>query len=61
MTLTQLKQVNGNFALACQIKGDELEITEVSKLTDYELQVLLNRTTDQTLKNALLTEQKTRR
>lgn len=49
VTATELREVNGNFSLACLISGNLLKISEVKNLTNTELMALKSRITNERL------------
>lgn len=49
ITVSQLRELNGNFGLACQIGGDRLMVTEVKNLTNVELFTIKSRITHERL------------
>lgn len=56
ITAKQLRELNGDFGLACQIGGDKLMVTEVKNLTNVELITIKSRLTNERLIQRVLNE-----
>lgn len=61
LTVWQLRELNGDFGLACQIGGDKLKITEVKNLTNVELLTLKARLQNERLLERVNNEMKKRK
>lgn len=56
ITVWQLRELNGDFGLACQIGADRLKGDEIKYLTDLELLVIRSRLTNERLKEIVETQ-----
>lgn len=61
ITLEELREINGNFSLACLIAGNRLRVKEVKKMTDTELLAIKSRLTNERLLERVLNEFKKRK
>lgn len=61
LTVWQLRELNGDFGLACQIGGDRLKVVEVKNLTDGELLTIKSRLQNERLLERVNNEIKKRK